>query len=282
MTNTRETAAPLLRPDQIADLLILPTLAASVAAQAASVVHIGSSSLRIPRVKQDPSAAWVSEGEEIPASDAVLDEIEVTPKKLAGLTIISSELAADSSPEATRSIGAGLVRDLARKLDAAFLGTNAGNANQATGLQDVAGVTEIATTATGDYVAPELLVQAISATEQQGTTITAWIAHPNDVAELSTIRTVIGTNFPPIVGIGDTAPGQRSIYGIRLLSSPHVTAGTIWGIPGDRVNLVVRKNAEVTTDKSAFFTSDRVAVRAIMRAEFAYPHPEAITKITLP
>ena len=69
---------------------------------------------------QDPAAAWTQEGAEINVSDAVLDEITVTPKKLAGLVVVSNELAADSSPAALGVVGQGLVRDLRRKIDAAY------------------------------------------------------------------------------------------------------------------------------------------------------------------
>lgn len=68
---------------------------------------------------------------------------------------------------------------------------------------------------------------------------------------------------------------------LPLLTCPNVPTGTVWGIPADLALLVIREDAEVTTDSSVFFTSDRVAVRAIMRVGFGFPHPTGITKITL-
>ena len=44
---------------------------------------------------------------------------------------------------------------------------------------------------------------------------------------------------------------------------------------------VMRKDAEVTNDRSAFYTSDRVAVRAITRVGFAFAHPEALVRIVV-
>jgi HK97 family phage major capsid protein len=79
----------------------------------------------VPRVTQDPAASWTAEGAEINVSDAVLDEITVTPKNLAGLVVVSNELAADSSPAALQVVGQGLVRDLRRKIDAAYFTTTA-------------------------------------------------------------------------------------------------------------------------------------------------------------
>jgi hypothetical protein len=42
---------------------------------------------------------------------------------------------------------------------------------------------------------------------------------------------------------------------VPLLVSPAVAAGTIWGLPRDRVVVVVRDDAEAQSDRSVFFTS---------------------------
>src|SRR5699024_12351364 len=44
--------------------------------------------------------------------------------KLDGWTTVSTELAADTSPEAAELIGAGLARDIATQLDEAYFGSN--------------------------------------------------------------------------------------------------------------------------------------------------------------
>ena len=54
----------------------------------------------------------------------------------------------------------------------------------------------------------------------------------------------------------------------------------VWGIPRSYAYLVIRTGSEVETDKSVFFTSDRIAVRAKVRAAFGFPHPAAIVKIS--
>ena len=67
--------------------------------------------------------------------------------------------------------------------------------------------------------------------------------------------------------------------GVPVLTSPAVADGTSWALPQNRVIVGVRKDASVEADRSAFFTSDRVAIRATMRVAFAFPHPAAIVKI---
>lgn len=54
----------------------------------------------------------------------------------------------------------------------------------------------------------------------------------------------------------------------------------MWGIPRDRVLVVVRDDPRVEVDRGVYLTSDRVAIKATMRVGFAFPHPAAIVKIT--
>src|SRR5258707_9080237 len=117
MAMSTTTGAPILTPAQVNALVIQPLIDQSVAAQVSTVVTTSSHDLRVPRVTADPAAAWTAEGAEIGVSDATLDEIVVTPKKLAGLVVVSNELAADTSPAALQVVGDGLVRDLRRKID---------------------------------------------------------------------------------------------------------------------------------------------------------------------
>jgi HK97 family phage major capsid protein len=78
-----------------------------------------------------------------------------------------------------------------------------------------------------------------------------------------------------------TQPGKRHILGVPLLTSPYVTTtlSPVWAIPAAQCFWVVRENAEVEAGRSVYFTSDRVAIRAIVRQGFGFPNPPAIVKI---
>ena len=276
MTSGAGSGAAILRPEQVGDLLIQPVSTESVAVQASTLVQTESHSYRIPLVTADPTAAWVAEGAEIAVSDATLAELTVTPTKLAGLTIISRELANDTSPEAAETVGAGLARDLARKLDEAFFG--AMTAPAAAGLGSLASPNAVdAGTA---WANTDPFVEATSAAEQLGATLTSFVANPADALALAKLRDETGSNRP-LLGVDPTQPTRRVVAGVPLLVSPHVTAGTVWGLPQARVVVVIREPAEIETDSSPFFTSDRVAVRAILRVGFGFPHEAAVVKITL-
>jgi hypothetical protein len=82
-----------------------------------------------------------------------------------------------------------------------------------------------------------------------------------------------------LLGSDPASPTGRVIAGVPVYSTPAVEPGVVWSIPRDRSTLVIRKQATVESDKSVFFSSDRTATRAILRAGFGFAHPAAIVKI---
>lgn len=84
----------------------------------------------------------------------------------------------------------------------------------------------------------------------------------------------------PLLGADATTPGVRRILGVPLLVSVAVTPGTIWEIPKEFVTVVVRNDTRLKVDRSAYFSSDRIGVKATMRVGFAFTNPRAIAKIT--
>lgn len=265
-----------LRPDDHGPLVVQPTLEMSVFAQVATTVTTGATDYRIPLVVTDPAAAWVAEGDEITPSDPTLQELIVTPPKVAGLSIISRELADDSSPAAAQVVGDGLARDIARRIDqAAFAGLAA---PAPAGLSTLAGVTPYVNAAAFDDL--DFAAEAISAAETVGATVTAFVAGPAVALQLAKIRSATGSN-QPVLGMDATSATSRQVLGVPLFVSEFVAADTLYAVDGSRVWLVVRDNASVEADRSVFFTSDRVAVKATMRAGFGFVHPASVVKVTL-
>jgi hypothetical protein len=54
----------------------------------------------------------------------------------------------------------------------------------------------------------------------------------------------------------------------------------VWGIDNTQVLTVLRQDATFVADRSVFFTSDRVAIRATMRVGFIAINPNGIINIT--
>lgn len=268
-----------ISPDQIEQLIVLPVQAQSIAIQASTLITTGATETRIPRVTADPTAAWTAEGAEIGTSDPKVDDVVVTPKKLAGLTILSNETVADTNPAAAAIVGEGLTRDIARKLDAAFFGSNKGAESvQPEGLEDVVGVSAV--TAPTAWEDADPFAEAIANAEGLGLLVDTFVANPADALALAQLKESTGSN-KPLLGSDPTNPTRRSLQGVPLLVSPSVKAGTVWGLPRLRSVVVRRTDVDLQVDRSAYFTSDRTAIRATMRVGFAFPHPEAVQKITL-
>ncbi|WP_166501660.1 phage major capsid protein [Rhodococcus erythropolis] len=265
----------ILTPDQVNALLIQPLQNLAIATRVSTVVNVGTHGLRLPSVLEDPSAGWVAEGAEIPVSESDLGEIEVVPSKLAGLVVISNELAADSSPAALQVVGDGLVRDIQTKLDTAYFGNLAAPA-----AKGLASITTTTINAGAAWTNTDPFAEAIAAAETKGVVITNFVANPADALLLAKVKKQTGSN-EPLLGLDATAPTARTIRGVPLLVSPAVLAGTVWAIPQSRSFVAIRNDTSVTTDASAFYTSDRTAIRATMRVGFGFPQPLGIVRINI-
>ena len=274
----------ILAPADIQDLVIQPLIQASVAAQVATVVRTGSASTRFPIVVTDAQNAWVAEGAEIPVTDPDLDELVVTPSGLKGLTVVSNELMADSDPAALQVVGDGLVRDLRTKLDAAFFGDTV--ANGPSGIESLDDVQETTLSFDGSL---DVIAEAVSLAENAGVPVLnpldgrpnmSLVGNPADVLTLSTAK-VADDSRQPLLGPDATQATGRSALGIPLYSAPACAEGIMWLVPRDRTFVVVRDNPEVIADSSAFFSSARTAIRAILRVGIGFPHQAAIIRVII-
>lgn len=275
-TYTSTTGADALLPEDTASLVTIPTLAASVFARVTTTKVTRAHDFRIPIVSADPTALWVNEGAEITPSDPTLTELVVTPTKVAALTIISQELADDSDPDAANVIGNGIARDLAKRIDqAAFAGLAAPAAPGLTTLSGVQTYVNAAAFQNLDFAA-----EVVSKLEVVGATCTAFVTSPAVALLLAKLRVITGS-LQPLLGPDVTTPTSRTIQGVPLYVSEFVAANTLWAIDGSRVWTVMRADAEITSDRSVFYTSARVAVRGIARVGFGFPHAAAVVKVTL-
>jgi HK97 family phage major capsid protein len=274
-TYTTSTGAGGILPESYGPLVVQPALDASVFAQIATTVTTPSTEYHIPLVTADPTASWVAEGQEISPSDPTLQELVVTPPKVAGLTIISRELANDSNPAAAQVVGDGLARDIARRIDQAAF---AGLASPApAGLSTLGGIQSYVNASA--FANMDFAAQAISKAETVGAKVTAFVTSPATALALATIKEATGSN-KPVLGADPTQPTGRSILGVPLYVSQYVAANTLWAVDRSRVWLVVREGATVEADRSVYFTSDRVAVKATMRAGFGFVHAQSVVKVT--
>lgn len=273
---TASAGANAITPDEYADLIIRPMERESIALQVANVVTTAATTTWVPVVVTDAGAAWVAEGAEITTADAVMDEIEVTPKKLAGLSIVSNELASDSSPGAQQIVGDGLARNCATKLDAAFFGAVASPAPAGLGALTGFNAVDAGTAFTG----LDPFLEAISEAEAVGASLTSFVANPADALTLSKVKETAESQRT-LLQAEPTEATRWKLAGVPLYVSAGVTAGTVWGLDSSRNLIVRREDVSIAISTDAYFSSDRVGIRATARFGFAFAHPASVQKITL-
>jgi HK97 family phage major capsid protein len=285
---TTNSGKSVLRPEQVAALVVQPLIDKAVATQVATTVQITSHDLRIPVVQGDPTAAWVPEGTEIPASDSELAEVRITPAGLKALSVISNELADDSSPAALQVVGDGLVRDLTRRVDEAFFG-NPGSAEAPAGLDALAGVTEVLisdTTVTAGVplvdgasgTSMDWAILAKSFAEVHNTAVTAFVTSPGRAAWLEFQKESEISNRS-LLQPDPTSPTGRRIAGVPLYTTPACDDDTVWCLPKAHTFVAIRQGATVEADRSAYFSSDQTALRAVMRIGYGFSYPAAVVKV---
>lgn len=268
------TAAPnagAILPAEYAALITKPLMAQSLAFNPAiaTVQDISSGEWRVPIVTKDPSVGWVAEGEQIGDSVPELDQITVTPSKVAGIVPITRELANDSSPAAQQIVGDGLARDIAHTIDAAFFG--ALTAPAPSGLESLTGV-PLVDGGPLDNLDP--LAEAISLLATAGHDATAFVTTPAIALRLATLKAGTGSNAPLLMD-------SRTILQRPVFVSAKVSAGTIWTVDSSKVHTVLREDVELAVSEHTFFDTDRIAIRATLRVGFGHPAEDAITKINV-
>lgn len=263
-----QAAAGGILPPEYAGLITGPITNEALAfnASLATVVTTGSASFNIPILKEDAGAAWVVEGGEIAADDPTLDELTVTPKKVAGLTIISRELADDSSENAQELVGQGLARSIINQINAAFLGNLAAPAPK--GLTSLANVTAVA----GNLANLDVFAEAIAEAENAGANLTGWVVHPDDALTIAKLKDLATSNKVLL-------ENSRIIMGRPVIVSTKATVGTIWGLAAGRNITVLRDDVELAVSDDAYFSSDRIAIRATLRIGFGFPAEDSIIKM---
>jgi HK97 family phage major capsid protein len=184
-------------------------------------------------------------------------------------------MANDSQPAVQEIIGQGLARDLAKKVDAALFSVTTG-ANAPAGMGSLLDVTEV--DAGAAYTNLDWAAEAISEAEQVGATVTSFVCSPATALTLAKLKDETGSNRP-LLGNDPATPTGKVVAGVPLISTPAITGTEVYALDGRRVFAILRKDIELQVSTDVFFTSDRVAIRGIIRVGFAYPSHKSIIKI---
>ena len=275
LLTTSDDVAGIL-PGDYGKLVIEPVQQASIAMQVGQLIPTASNTFHIPVIREDATASWIAEGEDAEISDAKFEEIVVTPSKVVGFSVVSRELAKDSSPAATEAVGHSLARSIAKSVDAAFFGDEEEPAPS--GLEAMEGATVIYAGATLTDL--DWAVEGALNAAGKGTFVGAWVANEDTAKAIASLKEGNDSNRG-LIEPDPKVAGRYQIQGAPLLVSSAIAENTVWGIPKTAAIVVLREDVQVDTDTSLFFQSDRVAVRALARVGFAFPVPSQVQKVLI-
>jgi HK97 family phage major capsid protein len=200
-------------PDAYGSLVIATASKISVALQVTTVVNSVSSDFRIPVVTGEVSAGWYAENTDITLADVGTAEEVVTPRKIAGLSKISNELANDSTPAASEIVGNSIARSIATGIDAAFFGSAPGTGVPPKGIGAFTDALVTTISAGTAWANVDPFTDAIFAAETAGASLTSFIANPADAQILAKLKKETGSN-EPLLSPDATSPTTRRLAGL--------------------------------------------------------------------
>jgi HK97 family phage major capsid protein len=242
----------------------------------------------IPKLSTAATGYWVSENSTITASDLGFEQINMTPKTVAGRVILSNLLLETSQPAADQIIEQDLAQQLGLAVDLGVLnGSSGGGAGEPVGIIQTSGVGTFSTSMTAS-VAPTLseLMDAMddlsTANALRGKL--GWAMHPLALSKCRQILENGGGTYIPVAPVNTTSSFTDSLFGYPVRTStqlPTVAANSASIIFGNFDDVIIarwggmRLLASDTSDDA--FSKDQTHIRATMRVDVAVRHPESFT-----
>lgn len=248
-------------------------------------------SVVIPRVTTDVGAGWFAEAATISSTDLAADQVTATPRKLAGIQVVSNEALRDSKPELLSVIARSLIRAVALKLDLGFY-EGSGTAPEIRGLKNVSGIQTVSMGTNGAALANlDPFADAIGLLEQENAEAAAIVMHPRTWKAILKLKETSTSNKPLVQDeIGGVGRGvRRSLYGVPVFLTSQLSvaesqgtatnASSAYVYEADQVLAVIRNETEVRIDESRLFNSDQSEIRAIMRADLVVQNVKAVVRV---
>ena len=302
MTVGTDTAGGYIVPEE-AIQTVIEKLKANVVAYDLGARDMPSTGVpvSIPKLTTSAAGYWVNENSTITASDLGFEQINMTPKTVAGRVILSNLLLETSAPTADSIIEQDLASQLGLAVDLGVLnGSAGGGAGEPTGIMQTVGVNGVTMAdlgggAVGIGSAPtvESIMEFISdldaANALRGRL--GFCMHPLMLNEIRQMRVdynaAAGTGGIPLTAVNTSEGFATTLYGYPMRTSTQMTAPTngpvstssmMFGNWDDVMTCRwggLRLLASDTSDDA--FSKDQTHIRATMRVDVALRHPESFS-----
>jgi len=264
-------------------------LAKSTAIGLCEQITMTSDTLFFPKVTAATTAYFVDEAGTITAAQPTFGQLTLHPKKVAALTVLSTEVMEDSNPSIMDTVVRRLAEDIALKVDYEIYNgtTSSGGFN---GMRDTTADTAILTVAVGGEITADKISDAIEKMQSQNIEPTDLIIHPKLLNKLRKLKT--GTNnYEPLLnmvtfGAAPLANGVvGKIWGINVILTTQLptdlTGGT--ATTASEALLVARgkcgifaNRRQLNLNKFYRITTDDWQIQSNLRAAFAVNYSKAI------
>ncbi len=229
------------------------------------------------------TATWMAEdgGTNAPQVDSSFSAVKLQPFTLQGVTSISRQLLAQSTPDIEAFLLADLTRAVAVAVDAAGL-AGTGNSNQPAGILSAAGTNSVVLGASGAQVAGDNIAEAERLIAIANGAPSALITHPNIRSRMR--RTVEFT--------GATAPlwtTDDKVMGMRALTTTSIPSAQTKGgssdicpiVIGDFSNCVIGfwDSLELQVDPFSLKKSNMVEISVYCTVAMVFLRPAVFTVI---
>ncbi len=251
----------------------------------------------IPKLTTAATDYWVSENSTITASDLGFEQINMTPKTVAGRVVLSNLLLETSQPTADQIIEEDLAQQLGLAVDLGVLnGSSGGGAGEPVGIMQTSGVGTVdvekidGSTDAGIGKPPgiasmmEFISDLDAANALRGRL--GWCVHPLMMNEIRQMEVDGGGTSVPLTAVNTSEGFATTLFGYPFRTSTQMTAPTTSAstrsiLFGNWDDVMIarwggmRLLASDTSDNA--FAKDQTHIRATMRVDVALRHPESFS-----
>lgn len=276
MTTGNNPAGGFLVPEPLANSIIELRESYGVARRETTVLPMSDAVMVFPRLNTEVVSYYVGENSTITASDPVLNQVKLEAKKLAAMTVISSEMSEDSVIGVAEMLARSMAQSFAIAEDQAlFLGDGTSTYGGIVGLAGALGAGSLVT-ATSNATFAALTIgnfeSMIGAAKQwAGAQFKWYISQAGWSASMQRLMDAAGGNNIQTLQNGNSILsflGYPVVISQTLHSALTSSTGSRACYFGDLRNGVYmgsKRDMSVAADSSRYFENDAIAIRATER-----------------
>ncbi|MFZ2014567.1 MAG: phage major capsid protein [Nocardioides sp.] len=242
----------------------------------ARTVPMSSKTATVPRITGDVTAAWLDEGALLTASEASLDSVTLTARRLDCGTKVSMELEEDSDPvQVGQVVAQSISAAFALKIDAALL-RGSGTPPEPQGIRFGSGVTLYAVAAAGDPMTYDLMLALAKAVAQANAAPTGFVSTPGAAFTLAGLKEATTNAYlapPPLL---EPIPHLTTTsLPINLTKGAGTALTEVYCGQWDTALLGMRTAMSIQTARELYRTTGQIGIFGRMRVATALAHPAA-------